>query len=392
MEKVRENTKLVLNVLLPLLAMVLVVWLLPKVIIWFLPFFVGWIISLIANPLVKFLEKHLKIVRKAGSAIVIVLVLALVILIIYGVISALASQVQQLMEDMPSVAKGVQSDYHVISQSINDLTKNLPAPVQDRIDVIMENFGTYLGTWTSNIGESGLANRAGDMVSNLPSIVIGVIVGFLAAYFFIAEKHNMDEFCRHHATKGMMEKYHIIRVQLIDVIGGYFKAQFKIMAVVYVILVIGLGLLRTSFFGITSLGIAFVDMLPFFGTGTILGPWAIINLLTGDYKMAICLIILYGVTQLVRQLIQPKLLGDSIGMNPFATLFFMYLGYKIAGVLGMLIAVPIAMIIINLYKAGMFDTMIYAGKTLYKRIRKFLHLEIPNRPKRLTEKQEMKHE
>ena len=86
--------------------------------------------------------------------------------------------------------------------------------------------------------------------------------------------------------------------------------------------------------------------------------------MAGDHKMAIGLLIIYAVSQLVRQLIQPKLLGDSIGLNPFATLFFMYLGYQWGSVLGMIIAVPIAMIIINLSKAGVFDNFIYTIRLL----------------------------
>ena len=113
-----------------------------------------------------------------------------------------------------------------------------------------------------------------------------------------------------------------------------------------------------------GLGIAFFVMLPFFGTGTVLGPWAIIKFMTGEYKMAIGLIILYAVSQLVRQLIQPKLLGDSIGLNPFATLFFMYLGYQVGSVMGMIVSVPIAMIVINLWKAGAFDHIRFTLKLL----------------------------
>lgn len=71
--------------------------------------------------------------------------------------------------------------------------------------------------------------------------------------------------------------------------------------------------------------------------------------------MTVSLLVLYGVTQLVRQLIQPKLVGDSIGMNPLLTLVFLYIGYRAGGIFGMIFAVPVGMIIINLYKAGAFD-------------------------------------
>ena len=84
-------------------------------------------------------------------------------------------------------------------------------------------------------------------------------------------------------------------------------------------------------------------------------PWAIYKFLVGDYKMVAALVILYGVTQLVRQLIQPKLVGDSMGLNPVYTLFLLYLGYRVGSVLGMIFAVPIGLILLNLYQAGAFD-------------------------------------
>ena len=71
--------------------------------------------------------------------------------------------------------------------------------------------------------------------------------------------------------------------------------------------------------------------------------------------MAIGLVVLYAVTQLVRQVIQPKLVGDSIGMKPLVTLVLLFVGYKIGGIIAMIFAVPIGMIVINLYKAGAFD-------------------------------------
>lgn len=148
------------------------------------------------------------------------------------------------------------------------------------------------------------------------------------------------------------------------VVGGYFKAQLKIMVVVYLILVVGLLILRVDYVILVGFLIAFLDMLPFFGTGTVLGPWAVIKILSGDYQMAIGLIVLYAVTQVVRQVIQPKIVGDSIGMNPLLTLLFMFVGYKFYSVIGMIVAVPAGMILINLIKAGLFETQIRCLKEL----------------------------
>ena len=93
-------------------------------------------------------------------------------------------------------------------------------------------------------------------------------------------------------------------------------------------------------------------------------PWAIYKFLVGDYKMVAALVILYGVTQLVRQLIQPKLVGDSMGLNPLYTLFLLYLGYRVGSVLGMIFSVPVGLILLNLYQAGAFDYILDDVKIL----------------------------
>ena len=130
---------------------------------------------------------------------------------------------------------------------------------------------------------------------------------------------------------------------------------FRSMAVVFLMLVIGFMLLDVNFIFLLAILIAFLDFLPFFGTGTALLPWAVYKFLVGNYKMTVGLLVLYGVTQLVRQLIQPKLVGDSLGMNPLLTLVFLFVGYRTGGLFGMIFAVPVGLIVINLYKAGAFD-------------------------------------
>ena len=160
----------------------------------------------------------------------------------------------------------------------------------------------------------------------------------------------------------IQRKWKVLADNFRGVIGGYFKAQFKIMAIIWIVLVVGFMFMRVKFAIFIAFLVAFLDMLPFFGTGTALIPWALFRILSGDMKMAVELTILYLFTQLLRRILEPKLVGDSIGIDPLATLVFMYAGYKLAGVLGMILAVPIGAIIINFYKMGVFDNMMRGCK------------------------------
>ena len=146
--------------------------------------------------------------------------------------------------------------------------------------------------------------------------------------------------------------------------GGYFKAQFKIMIVITLILFIGLEILRVDYSFVIALIIAFLDLLPVLGTGTVLGPWTVIEIFNGNYLFAVGLVALYIICQVVKQVLQPKMVGDSIGMNPLLTLFFMFVGYKFGGMAGLIIGIPVGMVLVNFYQAGVFDDVIADFKTV----------------------------
>ena len=172
-----------------------------------------------------------------------------------------------------------------------------------------------------------------------------------------------------------MEHFGMIKRGLKHAVGGYFKAQFKIEVWMYLLLGIGFWVLKIRYAFIIAVGVAFLDFLPFFGTGTVLLPWAAVKFLSGDYPMVIGLLVIWGVGQLARQLIQPKIVGESVGLSPIPTLFLLFIGYKAGSVVGMIIAVPIGIIVLNMYQEGVFDTTLNSLKVLYASISNFRHLE-----------------
>ena len=136
-------------------------------------------------------------------------------------------------------------------------------------------------------------------------------------------------------------------------------------------LAVGLLVLRVDYALLIAVIVAFLDFLPVLGTGTILIPWAVIRLFSGDTAFAVGMLALYVLTQVLRRVIEPKIVGDTMGLDPLATLLFLYLGFKISGVAGMILAVPIGMLFLNLYEFGAFDSLIYSVKTLLHDINVF---------------------
>lgn len=359
----RPYWKVLVSLVFSLTATVLFIYVGIKAIFYFIPFVIGWILSVIAGPLVTFLEKKLKIMKRLGSAITIILVLALCIGLIYLIISQIWEEISVLIRNFPSMYHDLERGLSQIGTQGNTLFERFPEQIQNSWATLMNNLDDTASSLIGRIGEPTI-EVAGNVAKRIPSVLIGTIVAFVSAYFFIADKENLGEWVKKVVPKSITSRLLLVGENLKYAMGGYFKAQFKIMGVVFAILLVGFTLMQIRFSILLAIAIAFLDFLPFFGTGTALIPWAIYKFLVGDYKMVAALVILYGVTQLVRQLIQPKLVGDSMGLNPLYTLFLLYLGYRVGSVLGMIFAVPIGLILLNLYQAGAFDYILNDVKIL----------------------------
>lgn len=371
----RKYSKALVNIAVAVALFFAVIILLPKALVFFAPFVVGWVIALIAGPLVRFFEEKVKIKRKAGSAFVIIVIIALVVLLIYLIIAQLAEQVAGLLKALPEMWAGVEADLENIGQTLSGLSEKLPGEFSLKVDDLMEQIEIVLGDFVGKIGTPTIA-AAGNFAKQLPSFFIGMIMALLSAYLFVAERDQINEWFRTHTPASIQMRYTTIRRSLVHSVGGYFKAQLKIEIWMYLLLLIGLGLLRVNYFALIALGIAFLDLLPFLGTGTVLIPWAVIQILTADLKKAVWLLIIWGGGQLARQLIQPKIMGDSMGVPALPTLFLLFIGYKTGGVIGMIVAVPVGLLFYSLYQEGAFETtknsvlILTAGINRFRRLGK----------------------
>ena len=354
MENRRPYWQVAVSLVFSLLATAAFIIIGVKAIVFFMPFVIGWCISAIAAPVVNWLEKHFKIVKKLGSALIVVLVIGLIVLVIYLAVSRLVTEVGDLLKNIPDLYDQLASGLTQIGRSMSGLFARLPEEVRSGFQTMMSNLNEYMGKLISKIGEPTVT-AAGNLAMRLPFFLVSVLVSVISAYFFTVERDEVLSWAKKVMPQAVVKRMTLVMDNLRYAVGGYFKAQFKIMGVVFLILMMGLALLKINYFALIAFLIAFLDFLPFFGTGTAMIPWALYKFLVGDYKTAILLFVLYAITQLVRQVLQPKLVADSMGMNPLVTLLLLYVGYRVSSVLGLLLSVPIGMVVINMHQAGAFD-------------------------------------
>lgn len=363
MERKRPYWKVIVSLTFSLLGTALFVGIGLKAMIFFMPFVIGWIISAVAHPLVCFLEKRLKLSKRWGSAIIIIVVLGAIIGVLYLVISRTGRELGTLMEEFPSMYHDLERGAREIGMNFEHVFSMMPGNIRDALMELLANFDETMGEIITKISEPTM-EAAGNIAKSLPTFFVGTIVTVLSAYFFTAQKKEVLAWSKKVAPQSIQKRMTMVIDNFKYAVGGYFKAQLKIMVVVGTMLVVGFELMHIKHAMLLAVLIAFLDFLPFFGTGTAMLPWLIYKALMGNYKMAIGLFVIYASTQIVRQLIQPKLVGDSVGLNPLLTLVFLYVGYKVGSILGLIFAVPVGMILINLYKAGAFDYILDDVKIL----------------------------
>ena len=375
MENKRPYWQVAVSLVFSILATGIFIYLGIKGIFFLMPFVIGWGIAAIEAPLVNWLEKKFNIVKKLGSALIVILVIGLIVVGIYFAVSRIILEVGDLIKNIPELYAQLESGLRQIGSAMSGIFEKLPVVIQDGCNTVVANLDQYMGDLVSRISEPTVM-AAGNFAKSLPSYLISVIVAILSAYFFTIQREDVLKWMKQIAPPSVEKRMTLVMDNLRYAVGGYFKAQFKIMGVVFLILLVGFAVLGVRYFVLVAFLISFLDFLPIFGTGTAMIPWGIYKFLMGDYKMAILLIAIYAVTQLVRQLLQPKLVADSVGMNPLVTLLLLYIGYRIGSVLGMILAVPVGMVLINMLQAGAFDYILDDVRILVDGI-----LELRNPPK-----------
>ena len=359
--------KIACNLSIFLVSLLLVIFFLPKLLVFFMPFVVAWIIAWIATPIVRFVERHLRLKRKTSMVFVVVAIISGVIAVIYNVVIYLGRLVVSFLADLPQMWESVRMEAQGMFQILFNLLDKLPGEGTTALEDFLSNSGDYVGEMMSSLSAPTIS-AVGSIASKVPDIIIFTIMCVIATYFFVVEREMIFQKVYNITPKGIRKVWSIVKKCVVVSIGGYFKAQFKIEIWIYLLIFIGLTILNVKYAIIIALGIAILDLLPVFGTGAVLWPWTLIEFINGDYFSTIGLLLIWGISQLVRQFIQPKFVGETLGVHPIPTLFLLFAGYKLSGVFGMIIAVPLGILVTTLYKEGVFKTAEQSVILLFGRI------------------------
>lgn len=323
----------------------------------FLPFILGYVFSRLVNPLADFLQKKLKCPRGVSALLVIIFTIGILGGIITAIVWKLVVEIRNLYDQFPAMYVEFQLFWKRFSDNLSHIYNSMPDFVQDVLSDMTQEISDKAKTFIDSRSKP-VVGYASDFAKAIPGGFIGVIIFILSVYFMVVDSDNVSETVHKMLGKKLTAKLSAVKNEFKRYLGGYVKAQFTIMCVTFVIMLIEFTLAGVNYAMLIAFGTAFLDALPVFGSGIVLWPLAVINFFGGNIKVGIIMVIAFVSVVVTRHLIEPKLVSSKIGMNPILTLMAMYVGYRIWGVGGIILGTILLLVIISFYKAGIFDPII----------------------------------
>ena len=302
----------------------------------FLPFLIGWLMSLLFNPLADKLQKH-GVPRGISAILGILILFAMLGLLGFWSGNSIVHKAQTYYENLPYYMDLFKEKMQDFWAQFDTFCQKLPPELQASFLAFQNNATGML--------LSLMPKGNGSALGGVSNFFVAFFVALISAYFFTKDRDAIHKVYETHLAPLLGISVHTTKNELKASVWGYIKTQFILMGFTFTMTITAMLLMKSPYALLLSIVIAIIDALPFFGSGFILWPGAVIHLVTGNTFLAIGYMVLYASIQVMRQILQPKILGTQIGLHPLLTLFSMYFGLKCIGVIGLIIGPIIAVIL-----------------------------------------------
>lgn len=334
--------------LISLLAVFLSVWLFSRFLLPLVfPFLLGTLLALAAEPMTAFLNKKLHVPRGVSAGIGVGMAFCILAMIVLLLCAFLVRELGNLSGILPTLEETARSGISLLQVWLLDLTAYSPQSIRP---LLQENISSLFsdGAALVNKGFHFLVGFAGNFLSHIPDSALSLGTALISGFMISAKLPKIRRWILRRLPREKLRPLLETAKRIKAAMFGWLLAQCKLMTMTMMILMLGFTILRIPYGPLWAAAIALVDALPVLGTGTILLPWAVICLLQQDSARAVGLVGTYVAASLTRSLLEPRLLGRHLGLDPLVTLMALYAGYKLWGVGGMILAPMLAVAAIQI--------------------------------------------
>ena len=304
-----------------------------------LPFIIAYIVAECFRPIVKYSETHKKFPKKFCVLFVVFLAAASLVGLIYAIGRQVVLEITDLAGNIKQTVALIRTDDGYAHETIYRICDMIPfVDLRDRLWAMRSNLDEELWGMIVGFGESitgGLVSLMGTAVSFLPNALFTTAVVIIATYYFAIDRVKINSFFLSLFPEKFRPVLKNTRDVLANTVGKYLRAYGLLFFITFGELLLAFIILGIDYSFILALVIALVDFLPVLGTGTVLIPWGIILIVMGNYGLGIGILVTYVIITVVRQVVEPKIVGKFIGLPPIAALASMYIGLNLMGLLGL---------------------------------------------------------
>ncbi|NLJ72592.1 MAG: sporulation integral membrane protein YtvI [Syntrophomonadaceae bacterium] len=319
-----------------------------------LPFILAVIIAVLVEPVVVFFETKARMKRGLAVAISLFVVVGgffyIVSLLITKIIYEITGMTPQIVAYSDIVAQKIVTA--IADLKVFYVGMNLPSEAQSAIQDNLQN--TIL--LFRQLLES-LVNSLAKILTALPGMFVFLLIATVATFFIIKDRALLRSFFLQIIPINARGKTREVIVELFNSLVGFLKAYSILITITMITTMIGLKILGVKYVLTIGIVTGLLDILPILGPGTLFIPWILWEFISGNTGLGVSLLVLYGTISVVRQFLEPKIIGDNIGLHPLATLFSLYVGLKLGGVVGMILGPVTVVIIMACFRAGVFDSL-----------------------------------
>ena len=340
------RSKKIIRVVLIVLAAAVALWLfaafvLPVV----LPFFIALAVARLAQPAVDFLQRRGRLPRWLASGVVVLGFFALLGLGIYGLCRGLCGELVRLGKELPALLQSLEKPMTDFRAWLDSLAGRAPGLLGETIRESVDHFFES-GSVLAEKGYTKAFSLVSGVISGLPDLFLFLVTTVLASFMLCSQYPAVCRWLAAQTPAAWKNRWESVVTSLRTTLLAWVKAQLKLIGITFFLLTMGFMLLNVSFPLLVGGLTALIDALPVFGTGTVLLPWSALCFLRGDTRMGVGLLLLYGAAWLTRSALEPRLVGKQMGLHPLLTLLALYAGYRLLGVLGMILF-PVGAILVK---------------------------------------------
>lgn len=329
-------------------------YLVPPLLSLLMPFVLALITAWLLNPMVKALQRRLGLSRGLLSLFLILLAFAAAGGILFGLGYSLFSEVSTLVNNWEGSWNALQTGVDAVGAWLDKLLAYLPGEVETFVNANLDQLWSAFSGWVSSVVPL-VGTWAGNFAMGVPSFVVALIVFIMAAYFITADYPHYRFLMTDRLPPEVRTFVSHVKHTALGAFAGYVRAEVIISAGVFAILLVGFLLIGQPYAVLLALLLAVLDFIPIIGSGTVMVPWAFIDLLTGNWVHAVGLMVVWGIICVFRRVAEPKAVGSQTGLSPILSLISMYVGMRVGGVLGMILGPVLCLVAINVARTGIFD-------------------------------------